>query len=111
MNETFKRTLVFLAQRHATAVQNYAERTLECYEAVVSQVSLYPIAEGTLEHLLTERPLRGEVSTYNTWLFLPAPKRGRLRIPVLEISYNFETEPATVSLQAGIFFFHDASAR
>lgn len=103
MSGLFREILIFLAQRYAADTQRYGESDFACQQAVQSKLSFH-IDEATLETLLDEFPEQGEVASWGTWLFLPKPDRGRLRVPVLNVIYDFQQQPASVSIQAGIFY-------
>lgn len=103
MNELFREILIFLAQRYAADVQNYGESDLACQQGVQSLL-FFHIDEATLETLLDQFPDKGEVASWGSWLFLPAPERGHLRAPVLNVIYDFQQQPAVVSIQAGLFY-------
>jgi hypothetical protein len=84
--------------------KEYGSRDLECHEQIRSRHNFQPTDERALEALFDQAPVSGEVHCWGSWLFLPAPRRGPLRIPILNVIYDYRQEPANVSMQAAIFY-------
>ncbi len=64
----------------------------------------YPINDKALEGLLSRSPYAGEVHCQGTWLFLPVPRKGSLRLPILNVIYDYAKNPAEIRMQAAIFY-------
>lgn len=104
MHPTIRDALVILAALETTAQQAYGSRDFYCRESVTGVHDFQSVNDVTLQHLLDAHPIAGEVHLYGTWLFLPAPRDGPLRIPILNVIYDYSVAPARVSLQAAVFY-------
>ncbi len=107
MDDVLARALVWLARREESERDAYGTRDADCREAVQQTRRLMPINDRTLEALLERTPDHGDLTPYGTWLFLPAPRKGELRIPVLNCVYDYRVTPARISMQWAGFFMRD----
>jgi hypothetical protein len=107
VNKTLRQTLVWLAKQEAIQQQDYGLRDRECHEQIRSRHNFQPINERTLEALFAHAPHAGDLHCWGTWLFLPAPRRGPLRIPLLNVIYDYSRTPPAVSMQAAFFYPDD----
>lgn len=102
-----RHALVSLAAQEATKSRDYGRADLRIRQHMQDACRLRPIDERTLEALLARTPSVGEVAAGGTWMFLPAPHRGKLRIPVLNVIYNSATTPPKTNFHLGIFYDAD----
>jgi hypothetical protein len=110
VQETFRLTLIWLAGRGVVDQQRQGgPRDTECRERA-RQHGFYPINDKALEDMLSRTPDAGEVHCQGTWIFLPAPKKGSLRLPILNVIYDYDKKPAEIRLQAAIFYDFDGEA-
>ena len=107
MHATLRHALVSLAVQEARKSREYGQVDLRIREHVQYVCQLRPIDESTLEALLTSAPSVGQVTARGTWIFLPAPDRGSLRIPVLNVIYDSASIPPIANFHLGIFYNAD----
>jgi hypothetical protein len=104
VHQTLRQALIWLAAREEVDKQKYEGHDLDCREQVQSRHGFNPIQDNSLQILFERSPDTGELHAWDTWLFLPAPKKGKLRIPVLNVIYDYEKSSPAVSLQTAIFY-------
>ncbi len=83
--------------------QQHGPKDSECREQA-RRHGFYPTNDKALEELLLRMPHVGEVHSQGTWLFLPAPRKGSLRLPILNVIYDYDKDPAEIRMQAAIFY-------
>ncbi len=111
MNQTFERALLFLAERERVVKKDYSGGAYRCLTKIEAQhPSHQAIDERTLEELLKAHPERGEVTAWRTWLWLPAPRKGEFRIPIMNVIYDYRRQPAEVRMQVALFFLEQEDA-
>lgn len=104
VDTTLQQALVWLAERGVADQQRECgSRDSEC-RAQAERHGFYPINDKTLEELLSREPHTGDVHCQGTWLFLPAPRKGSLRLPIINVIYDYNRDPAEIRMQIAIFY-------
>ena len=92
--------LRWIVRYEAAISQDYNGRDEVTHAWLQAEPGSPRLTESDLDIILTHRcPLDGDTHALHSWLYLPVPVRGTIRVPLMNVIYDFTAEHDVVGFQ------------